>query len=111
MSDDLIHIVGGENLQLGDVIFWIRMDVKDYWGDWAPGYVLTDGEHDTRAHKMDLNIFHKGYRGPWEFKVKRAGHNTSSSEPYPNLFPHICPRCKGPAYIGFATVECQRSCA
>lgn len=25
-------------------------------------------------------------------------------------FPHECPKCKGPAYIGFSKVECKRSC-
>ncbi len=25
-------------------------------------------------------------------------------------FPHECPKCSGPAYIGFSTVECKRGC-
>src|SRR5690349_10862569 len=25
-------------------------------------------------------------------------------------FPHKCPKCKSPAYIGFATVECSGGC-
>ena len=30
----------------------------------------------------------------------------------PKMFPHECPRCGSPAYIGFTDVECSRkSCA
>jgi hypothetical protein len=29
-----------------------------------------------------------------------------------NNFPHICPRCKGPAYIGFiTTIDCKNKCS
>lgn len=25
-------------------------------------------------------------------------------------FPHVCPRCKAPAYIGFNTTDCSKGC-
>jgi hypothetical protein len=25
-------------------------------------------------------------------------------------YPHKCPRCKGPAYIGFSSVDCKAKC-
>lgn len=28
----------------------------------------------------------------------------------PGRFPHSCPRCSGPAYVGFLEVDCQRGC-
>lgn len=26
-------------------------------------------------------------------------------------YPHVCPNCRGPAYIGMVGVDCQRKCA
>lgn len=25
-------------------------------------------------------------------------------------YPHVCPRCKGPAYVGFSNVDCKAKC-
>lgn len=25
-------------------------------------------------------------------------------------FPHVCPQCKGPAYVGFSDVDCMKKC-
>lgn len=25
-------------------------------------------------------------------------------------YPHICPKCKGPAFIGFNQIDCKRNC-
>ncbi len=25
-------------------------------------------------------------------------------------YPHLCPRCRGPAYVGFREIDCQRKC-
>lgn len=30
--------------------------------------------------------------------------------PDPSRYPHVCPRCSGPAYIGAVEVDCARGC-
>lgn len=25
-------------------------------------------------------------------------------------YPHKCPRCKGPAYVGFSSIDCKTKC-
>ncbi len=30
--------------------------------------------------------------------------------PDPSRYPHVCPRCSGPAYVGAVEVDCARGC-
>lgn len=32
------------------------------------------------------------------------------SNPAASRFPHVCPRCAAPAYVGFSSVECSQGC-
>lgn len=31
-------------------------------------------------------------------------------EPKDRDYPHVCPKCKGPAYIGFSNITCKANC-
>lgn len=45
--------------------------------------------------------------GFWDWKeIKRASDDTGKSAD----FPHKCPQCASPAYIGFSSVQCSAGC-
>lgn len=37
-------------------------------------------------------------------------NDTKVTKPVPNPFPHQCPKCRMPAYVGLMTVDCSRGC-
>lgn len=103
----------------------------------VPGHVavLSNGEWridecppDDRSDKYTYSV---SYHGDWLGMQSRAWHidpltgmpipggesvaavKTPSKSPEPDRskFPHDCPRCGRPAYIGFASTECSAGCA
>jgi hypothetical protein len=56
-----------------------------------------------------------GWCASWFFPVKNivlAGGAPAKKAKVINDYPGVCPKCKGPAYIGFnVTVDCKRKCS
>lgn len=45
------------------------------------------------------------------FTVRRGGKTTVTKvKDLSGRFPHTCPHCAGPAYVGLSTFECERGC-
>lgn len=79
----------GPNLEIGA---FIEHSIKEYRAHKAQGEAV--------ARVVDENII-KLY----------AQENESTFTPHnPDAYPHICPRCDAPAYIGALTIECSRNC-
>jgi intein-encoded DNA endonuclease-like protein len=50
-----------------------------------------------------------------EFNIKIRVYQDGISKDLTKLinkeYPHICPKCKGPAYIGISHVDCKNNCS
>lgn len=91
-------------------------------------YTTTDGQIFSRAKDSGEHAAYtmaKPIHGTWTLNIPETfgrslaierleilGPALKTAEPVPSAsrFPHNCPRCKGPAYIGFTTIECERKC-
>jgi len=80
----------------------------------AMGWMKTD-QHDDQGY----DVGHGSYRigsGPFPRMgydlVKLVNEKTSTASPTPSSdkYPHKCPRCGSPAYLGFSSVECSMGC-
>lgn len=111
MTKAIIEVAGGEAVKPGDEVLAVGYpDPVLYWTDWTQHHMIAGNAPWT------LDFFTKNYPEDdgWMFRVLR-NHNVKAvaspqSKPGVGHYPHTCPRCSGPAYIGFTSVECQRGC-
>ena len=86
-------------------------------------YILTEGEKYPPGYeyKRPLKIGKYGYWTTlrdvktyyfWNMKVVTLLEEDGGLIKQPNdAFPHVCPKCKSPAYIGFSVFECSSKCS
>lgn len=63
-------------------------------GVYDRGYYLVKQVHDDALASFT--------RAKWQAVVARSTD--------PSRYPHICPRCNGPAYVGVVEMDCSRGC-
>lgn len=106
-------VVGSETLLHGDRIVACRLvgENDKQWADWTgDGITVGAGKYKN----FDWAGNYPGKR--FEFKVRRKMWVTAQPtvQGVANLtndaFPHKCPRCGGAAYIGLASVDCEKRC-
>lgn len=75
------------------------------WWPSGPGPGSVGVLHDPFPWR-DAN--ERSIAGPdrWVLRVRRG---VSTAVARDARFPHSCPRCAAPAYVGFSTIECSRS--
>ncbi len=65
--------------------------------------------------RSGARVFHNGVNiggynfEPWDELHKLLLPGTRFGRTIPS-YPHLCPRCRGPAYVGFREIDCQRKC-
>jgi hypothetical protein len=119
----------------------LLMEVMRPQGVWSEGRIVTEIKPLTSSYVMigysqfDWVVFH----GSWMATVDRpqqhtvtsvvpaTGSKTWTADPVDprtidklrdamnimddDRFPHSCPRCKAPAYVGLNDIDCSRGCA
>lgn len=99
-------VVPWNDLQAGDII------LKCHQTPWAECTIISTRSSPEFSDRVEIVYTADGKerttRNPKEYlwTVRRAG--TAQKDP---KFPHACPRCKKPAYIGFSAVECSVKCS
>lgn len=89
-----------KNLQPGTKVRIVNH--PDMVADWMPyiGKIYTLGVFHSSGMWVSTNNVYLPF-GYFEL-VDRAEND--------KIYPHKCPRCKGPAYVGFLNVDCRNGC-
>lgn len=57
-----------------------------------------------------MQVQYEGHRDPtWEWR-EDVLTNAELQAPASGEWPHRCPRCSAPAYVGFSSVDCSKRC-
>jgi hypothetical protein len=47
---------------------------------------------------------------PWNCEAVHLRRVLATEAVDPSRFPHSCPKCKAPAFVGFTSVDCSKGC-
>ena len=70
-----------------------------------PGFYLEP--EDDQAHIEALSDFEATWN---RIAIKSGCPDMVIDKPHPSRYPHVCPRCSGPAYVGAVAVDCAGGC-
>ena len=84
--------LGGNVYRAGDVSYW--------------SFFTTIGDRTLRGIWGDPYSSSEP-RNPAAYIVRIESSGTTAAA---TDYPHLCPRCRGPACVGFREIDCQRKC-
>lgn len=103
-------IVLGYNNKYGQTLWRGRGDDGRYAVLTVPAKKPGDDCYSVMLKNISSNFEVDYYLDSPEFIVEVNGNKTSATDSVRNRYPHVCPRCKSPAYIGFVQVDCSTNC-